>query len=162
MGVLYDYFRAPNTEAVAELMAAAGGGPLAGAGDSRLADAVDAVDAKGIDPSVILGQLVSYALDVPWDTRLVGDRLVWPDGAGRDPGYEGPWVVVLGDSARDALAGIPDERMSALADRWLRVEELSDFGDPQPAAMLVLLSDLVGLARRARGNGDHLYCWMCL
>ncbi|MEV4480358.1 hypothetical protein [Micromonospora coxensis] len=159
MGVLYDYFRAADDEAVAKLMAATDGGPVVREGGSPVADAVDG---KGIDPTVVLGKVVSFALDVPWATDLIGDRLVWPDGVGEDPAYEGPWVVVLSGRARDALAEIPDDRLPDLAERWSHIEELSYYSDTQPKVMLSRLREFVGLARRARTSGDSIYCWICL
>ncbi|PZW01655.1 hypothetical protein SAMN05443287_10321 [Micromonospora phaseoli] len=159
MGVLYDYFRTGDEEAVAKLMAATDGGPVVREGGSPL---VDALDAKGIDPSVVLGKVVSFALDVPWTAGLVGERLVWPDGPGPDPEYEGPWVAALSDRARDALAGVTDDQLPGLADRWSRIEELSHYSDMQPGAMLSVLHEFVGLARRARANAESLYCWICL
>ncbi|ATO16801.1 hypothetical protein CO540_25570 [Micromonospora sp. WMMA2032] len=159
MGVLYDYFRAPDDEAVAKLMAATDGGPVVRAGNSPVADAVDGT---AIDPAVVLGKVVAFALDVPWSTDLVGDRLVWPEGVAQDREYEGPWVVVLGERARDALAEIPDDRLPGLAERWSRVEELSYYSDTRPEVMLSRLREFVGLARRARGNGEYIYCWICL
>ncbi|MFG1653584.1 hypothetical protein ACGFIE_26985 [Micromonospora sp. NPDC049275] len=159
MGALYDYFRAPDDEAAAKLMAATDGGPVVREGDFP---GVDAVDGKGIDPSVVLGKVVSFALDVPWAADLTGQRLVWPDDAGEDPEYEGPWVVVLSERAWDALAEIPDDHLSGLAERWSQIEELSYYSDTQPEVMLSRLREFVGLARRARTSGESIYCWICL
>ncbi|MBM0277435.1 hypothetical protein [Micromonospora tarensis] len=159
MGVLYDYFRAPHDEAVAKLMDTTDGGPVVREQASPLEDAVDG---KGIDPPVVLGKVVSLALDVPWSVGLVRERLVWPDGAREDLEYQGPWVVALSDDTRNALAGIPDERMADLADRWSRVEELSHYSHTQPAVMLSRLREFVGLARRARTSGESIYCWISL
>ncbi|WP_446213461.1 hypothetical protein [Micromonospora sp. IBSANI012] len=159
VGVLYDYFRASDDEAVAKLMAATDGGPVVREGDSPV---VDAVDGKGIDPPVALGKVVSFALDVPWATDLIGERLIWPDGAGEDPEYEGPWVVAMSERARDALAEIPDDRLPGLADRWSHIEELSHYSDTQPEVMLSRLREFVGLARRARTSGESIHCWICL
>ncbi|NBE84126.1 hypothetical protein [Micromonospora rubida] len=156
MGVLYDYFRAADDEAVAALMAATNGGPLVGPAAPAEADVVEA---KGVDPSVVLGQAVSLALDVPWAVDLVGDRLIWPDAAAAQAEHDGPWVVRLGDRVRDVLAAVAEDRLPALADRWSRIEELS-WGEP--AGMLPVLRLLVGLARRAQASGQHLYCWMSL
>ncbi|MER5705364.1 hypothetical protein ABT023_25960 [Micromonospora sp. NPDC002296] len=156
MGVLYDYFRAADDEAVAASMAATNGGPLVGA--AALPE-VDVVEAKGIDPSVVLGQAVSLALDVPWDVGLVDDRLIWPDAVTAAAEHDGPWVVRLGDRARDVLAALAEDRLPALADRWSRIDELS-WGEP--VDMLPVLRRLVGLARRAQASEQHLYCWMSL
>jgi hypothetical protein len=159
VGVLYDYFRASDDEAVAKLMTATDGDPVVRDGDSSVEDAVDG---KGIDPMVILGRVVSFALDVPWSSNLVGQRLIWPDDATQDPEYEGPWVVVLNNGTRDVLAEIPDSRLPALAEQWSGIEELSDYSDMQPEVMLSRLREFVELARRARRSGDSIYCWICL
>ncbi|WP_030488160.1 hypothetical protein [Micromonospora chokoriensis] len=159
MGVLYDYFRAVDDEAVAKLMAATDGGPVVRAEDSPVEDAVDG---KGIDPTVVLGKVVSFALDVSWSTDVIGDRLIWPEGAREDLEYEGPWVVVLSDRARDALADIPDDRLPGLAKQWSHIEDLSHYSDAQPEVMLSRLREFVGLARRARTSGESIYCWICL
>ncbi|MGW2621987.1 hypothetical protein [Micromonospora taraxaci] len=159
VGVLYDYFRASDDEAVAKLMAATDGGPVVREGVSPV---VDAVDGKAVDPPVVLGKVVSFALDVPWATELIGERLVWPAGAGEDLEYEGPWVVVLSEHARNALAEIPDDRLPSLAERWSHIEELSYYSDTQPEVMLSRLREFVELARRARTSGENIYCWICL
>ncbi|MEU7656662.1 hypothetical protein AB0C42_14480 [Micromonospora taraxaci] len=159
MGVLYDYFRAVDDEAVAKLMAATGGGPVVRAEDSPVEDAVDG---KGIDPTVVLGKVVSFALGVPWSADVIGDRLIWSQGARENLEYEGPWVVVLSEPARDALADIPDDRLPDLAEQWSHIEELSHYSDAEPEVMLSRLREFVGLARRARTNAEHIYCWICL
>ncbi|MEU7928884.1 hypothetical protein [Micromonospora sp. NPDC049107] len=159
MGVLYDYFRARDDEAVVKLMASTDGGPVVRDEGSAVEDAVDG---KGIDPAVVLGQVVSFALDVPWKADLVGERLVWPEGAGEDREYEGPWVVVLSDRTRDVLAEIPDDRLPGLAEQWSHIEELSRYSDVRPEVMLSRLREFVGLARRARTNEESIYCWICL
>ena len=155
MSVLYDYFRAPSVTAVLQQMELREGGPLVSADDA----AFDGVELKGIDPPVALGQLIGFVTDRPWDASLVSDRLIWPAGDAADE-HMGPWVVALDDPARDALAGIPAERVPALAERWARIEE---FGGLVPAADLgAVLADLIGLAGRARRESDSLFCWICL
>jgi hypothetical protein len=159
VGVLYDYFRAVDDEAVAKLMAATDGGPVVRAEDSPVEDAVDG---KGIDPTAALGKVVSFALGVPWSADVIGDRLIWPEGAREDLEYEGPWVVVLSEPARDALADIPDDRLPDLAEQWSHIEEFSHYSDAEPEVMLSRLREFVGLARRARTSGERIYCWICL
>ncbi|GAB3835654.1 hypothetical protein [Dactylosporangium cerinum] len=156
----FDYFRALDEEAVAELMAAAGGGPLLRKGHPPVADVVET---NWIDPPVVLGKVLRFALDAAWDVDPVGERHVWPDGADQDEEYEGPWVSTLSERARDTLAEIPDDRLPSLAHRWSRIEEWSHFSEyPEPEYMLSVLEKLVRLARRARMNGERLYCWSCL
>jgi hypothetical protein len=159
MGMLYDYFRAADVPAVIRLMERSDCGPVAVSGTAQL---VDAVDAKGIDPHVVLGKLVSFILNVPWAVDLVETRLVWPAGSDADADYEGPWTVAIGDRARDALAGIPDAEVPELAARWVRIEELSGFGELSPDALVSVLTVLIALARRASAADEHLYCWMSL
>lgn len=156
MGVLCDYFRAADDKAAIALLERLDGEPLVSA--RRTDPAVDAVDAKGIDPSVTLGQLVAFALDVEWDPAIADGPLVWNGGEDLS---EGPWVTLLTETARDALAGITEDRMPSLAARWVRIEELVDDGLPDDA-LLPVLAELAGLARRARDAGDQLYCWCSL
>jgi hypothetical protein len=155
MGVLYDYFRAPDTQAVLKLMELTDGGPVATPGST-----VDAVDGKGIEPTVTLGQLVAEVRGVEWDPEALGESLVWPteDEATDD---DAAWVIVLGDDARDTLAGIEDAQIPARADWWAEIEELA-MDDAEPEALVPVLTELVELARRARTADDHVYCWISL
>src|SRR5262249_13145017 len=120
MGVLYDYFRVHDDKAAIVLMEETDGGPVVQHGKQSR---VDAVDAKGIDPSVLVGQLVALAAQVEWSPDLVNEDLVWPPGARDDMEYEGPWLTRLGDRALETLAGIADESMADLAAGWARAEE---------------------------------------
>ncbi|MDG4785246.1 hypothetical protein O7626_04740 [Micromonospora sp. WMMD1102] len=158
MGVLYDYFRAPGDDAVRALMAATGGCSP----DPTAHPWTDVLALKGLDPMVVLGRLVGFVLEEPWQPDLVPADLVWPapeqtDGGDRD----GPWVLTVGERARDALAGVTAERVPGLAVQWIGIEELRDFGPDLEMAESVL-TDLAGLARAARSEGDSLYCWCCL
>ena len=157
VGVLYDYFRIRDDKAAVALMEETDGGPVVQHGDEPV---VDAVDAKGIDPGVLLGQLVALAAQVEWTPKLVNDELVWPAGARDDMEYQGPWLTRLGDPARDTLAGVADESMGDLAAAWAQAEEF--YSGTEAEELQPVVADLVGLARRAREAGDHLYCWMCL
>jgi hypothetical protein len=151
VGVLYDYFRAPDESAVAELMKASrGSSPVL----SRVADGVDA---KGIEPATV-GRLVAFVLDLPFNAGLIEIDEIWR--ADDDEDSDGPWVVSLGDQVRDSLAGIDDLRLPHLAVWWSQTEELARTSDPE--FLRSILTDLVGLAHRAAIVGDHLYCWMCL
>jgi hypothetical protein len=158
MGVLFDYFRAPDAASVAKLMQVTDGGSPIHHGHEP---AADSVDAKGIEPHVTLGQLVQRILGLGDDADVIGGELVWPAGAESADDYQGPWVVVLDDQARDALAGIEVAQMPELATWWSGIEEIYGGGEVIEPLMGVL-TELRGLAHRAQTAGDHLYCWICL
>jgi hypothetical protein len=75
VGVLFDYFRAPDGETALRLLDEGDGVPR---GPATIGAGVDALDAKGIDPYVILGKLVGLILGVPWSVGLVETVGVWP------------------------------------------------------------------------------------
>ncbi|MEV7600412.1 hypothetical protein AB0O91_23860 [Kitasatospora sp. NPDC089797] len=169
MGVLTDYFRAPDAAAVVRVLELADGScPVSAAG-------FDGVGAKRIDPGVVLGQLVAAIRAEPWRVDLVAETPVWPttpppgpdgpDGpAGgavgeEDPWATGPWVTELDDATRDALADAADDRIPEAVRRWAEAEE---WGGADPADLLPSAEQLVALARRARAAGERLYCWICL
>ncbi|MBU2664914.1 hypothetical protein KOI35_15535 [Actinoplanes bogorensis] len=153
MGVLYDYFRAPSLAQVRAHMDE-------NDAHSPVPGTFDGIELKNFDPGVVLGRLVGFVTGQEWNTELVRDRLIWPEGAEQDMEYEGPWVVVLPDGVRDILAGIPAERMTELAERWAAIDELSPHADPE--FMRELVSEFAALAARARENDDSLFCWMSL
>ncbi|MFE1316582.1 hypothetical protein [Kitasatospora phosalacinea] len=164
MGVLTDYFRAADAAAVVRALQDADDRPLVGGRDPHF----DGVEAKRLDPDVVLGELVAAIRRVPWGVDTVDERPVWPtapepgpDGprGEDDPWATGPWVVELGTAVRDTLAGVADADVPAAVARWVRSEELrpADAGDVQPLA-----EELIRLARRARDADEQLYCWICL
>jgi hypothetical protein len=165
---LTDYFRAADPDLVVAAMRQdrplieVEGGPF------------DGLSAKGVDSSVVLGQLIGFVRDVPWSTGLVGSIVRWPPPETRprtkeewgaiaedSPWATGPWLEELADDVRDTLAGVAGERLPELADRWAGIEEFRDFG-PSAEDLLAFLDQFVALARRAVAAGDHLYCWMSL
>ena len=166
MGVLSDYFRAPDAKSAARAMELPGGPLLP-------EPAFDGVEAKGIDPYVVLGQLVALIRGVPWHVNLVRGVLVWPppetEPATKEqynmlpegsPWKEGPWLQELEREVRDTLATVEDTRLPALAAQWARIEEFHHTMSAEVA--LSFIKDLVGLARRAHDAGDRLYCWTSL
>lgn len=164
MGVLTDYFRAADAASVVRELERRDGGPLLGAGDP----AFDGVEAKWMDPHVVLGGLVAAIRRVPWSVGLVGAVTVWPttpppgaDGPADDddPWVTGPWVSELSVEVRDTLAVVEDAEPSDVADGWMRAEELADF---DAAHVPPLVGALVRLSRRARAADERLYCWTCL
>ncbi|GAA0358965.1 hypothetical protein NE235_17465 [Actinoallomurus spadix] len=170
MGVLFDYFRAPDGETALRLLDRGNGVP---AGPATIGTGVDALDAKGIDPFVILGRLVGLILAVPSSVDLVRTAGVWPPEETKprsleemnrlpedSPWNTGPWLEELDDRIRDAFAEADDYALPWIADRWARIEEFDGHMDATFA--LGIIEDFVALARRARRADDRLYCWMCL
>ncbi|WP_344831065.1 hypothetical protein [Nonomuraea dietziae] len=135
--------------------------------------AFDAVDAKGIDPVVILGQLVALIRDVPYDLDLVRTITLYPPPEGGpksldewealpedSPYKEGPGIEELPADVRDSLAGVPDARLADLAERWGRIEEF--FGRPDEGYLTTLMGELRELAQRAQAEDQMIYCWTCV
>ncbi|GAA2599790.1 hypothetical protein GCM10010399_33220 [Dactylosporangium fulvum] len=151
MGVLYDYFRAADDASAIKLIEDLVGGP---AGNSST---VDAIDLKGIDPTVTLAELVCFVRGIEWNVNVVEEHLVWSRAEA-----EGPWVLSIGDDVRDALASITEAQMPSLSARWGRTEELAWHGPLPDDTMLPVIENISALARRARDAGDHLYCWFCV
>ncbi|MFJ4189712.1 hypothetical protein [Kitasatospora sp. NPDC089509] len=185
MGVLTDYFRAPDAAAVARALELTGGarpefragpgggsddgGSEGGGFDGDIGRAFDGVEAKRVDPGVVLGQLVAAIRAEPWRVDLVAEVPVWPTtpppgpdgpaGGEDDPWATGPWVTELDEATRDALAGVADDRIPEAVRRWAEAEE---WDGADPTDLLPLAEELIALARRARAAGERLYCWICL
>lgn len=163
MGVLTDYFRATDAATVVRAMQRTDGGPLVGTAQPSF----DGVEAKFLDPVVVLGKLIATVKRVPWDVDLVEEAPVWPttptpdwaDPPEGDAWVTGPWVTELGTATRDALAEVPDCEVREAVDVWVQVEELRGVPAEQ---MQPVVDDLIRLARRAREAGEQVYCWTCL
>lgn len=162
MGVITDYFRAADADTVVAAIRAADGLPLI-LGERAV---FDGVAAKAIDPDVVLGALIN-AIESASEPTDVEDTWVWPttpppgrNGTADDDSWlTGPWVSQLPETTRDLLAGTADADLPAVVTRWVRSEELEGATADD---MLSLLTELVGLARRARDNDESLFCWICL
>ncbi|WP_214415756.1 hypothetical protein [Sphaerisporangium fuscum] len=166
MGVFYDYYRADDREAA-----------LAHPESPRevAVPGFDVVVTKWIDPHVVLARLVAFVADVEFSPGLVDTAILYPppEGAPRSdeewdalpegsPYLEGPCIGELTVDVRDVLAGADDERLPLIAERWSKIEEFSSFGPDDEGYTPALVKDLVGLARRAKANGQMLYCWSSL
>jgi hypothetical protein len=91
VGVLFDYFRAPDASTAAAVLERLGG--------PRDPDAplLDAVAGKGFEPEVMLRKLQSLLTGMPYDELPEGELLAVE-------GEDGPWIVQLSEELRDALA----------------------------------------------------------
>jgi hypothetical protein len=172
MGVLCDYFRAPDAS-VAATVVDLPAGPIAPGDDGRTH--FDGVDAKGVMPHVMLGQLVAIVRGVPYDDEILTTATVWPppdtapasveeyeDLPEDSPWHTGPWVEELDDGTRDTLADIDADRVGEYAARWAEIEEFSFAGVPPGDDLRPLVVELSSLAGRARDAGERLYCWSSL
>ncbi|MEO3795817.1 hypothetical protein ABGB14_36895 [Nonomuraea sp. B10E15] len=168
MGVVYDYYRAADRQAAAEKPDSprAVEKPMAGV------PSFDAVDAKGIDPIVILGKFIALARETPYSLGLVQTITVYPPPEGApatveewealpddSPYKEGAGIEELSVDVRDTLAGISDSRLGQLAEGWAQIEEFADF-PPDEGFLLEVLTELRGLAQRAQKEDQMIYCWI--
>jgi hypothetical protein len=149
VGVLYDYFRAPDASTAAAVLERVGG-PMGGPD----APVLDAVDGQGIDPEVMMRTLQSLLTEVPYDELPWGEMLAMSDDA------NGPWIMQLSEELRDALADAQASRLPAVAEQWVRTEEFWD--QATAAEVLPFLGEVTAMARRARQAGERLYCWSSL
>ncbi|MEV6443155.1 hypothetical protein [Amycolatopsis sp. NPDC051716] len=74
---LFDYFRATDADAVRQVIDAR-------RGHTPVGDVFDGIEAKGVDPTVVLGMMIAAIQQVPWNPDLVADSLVWPAGREAD------------------------------------------------------------------------------
>jgi len=158
MGIINDYFHAADAEFA--LLAIASSPRIVG---------FDTVEAGGIDPIVVLGQLVAFIRRTQWSPDTVAMRTVWPppktEPTSKDayhqlpessPWRTGPWLHELNVETRDAFALMDDSRLPELADQWARIEEFR--GSETGESLLPLLEELVELARKAQKSSEPLYC----
>jgi hypothetical protein len=155
MGVLTHYFSAPSDEEAATAVNRLGGPGTPTDGQSELPP-FDTAEFKGIDPVVNLGTLESILTGVDYDVITAGTnhgRLV----AQRDD--EGPWVIAVSAALQAALATADSDQLKRADMLWTHTEE---FRRAAPQSMLWVIEELAGLARRATGKSERLYCWVCL
>jgi hypothetical protein len=149
VGVLFDYFRAPDASTAAAVLER-----LGGPRDPE-APPLDAVAGKGFEPAVMLRKLQSLLPGVPYDQLPEAEvELLAMEGE------DGPWIVQLSLELRDALADAQPSRLPAVAEQWVRTEEFWE--QPPAAEVLPFLGEVTALARRARQADERLYCWICL
>jgi hypothetical protein len=110
VGVLFDYFRAPDASTAAAVLER-----FAGPRDPH-APVLDTVAGKGFEPEVMLRKLQSLLTGVPYDELPEGELLAME-------AEDGPWIVQLSEELRDALADAQPSRLPAVAEQWVRTEE---------------------------------------
>jgi hypothetical protein len=114
---------------------------------------VSAVLAQSIDPVKVASL---YKLATGLDELV--DSVHEPVDVDRP---DGPWLVVLRDEVTAAIAGLSDDRLSAVSDSWAATEEWHR--DGASAGLLVpIVRELRDLARQAQPPSRRLYLWMSL
>jgi hypothetical protein len=155
MSVLHDYFRAPDPDTAIDWAVGPSGDWHQHSGLDE--PCADWIGAKNLDPFVVLGQLIAFAHDVPFDGLDTTPFVLWPDQNASPPGEvrpgrESPWdeglrLVRLPAEWVTALAGIDDEQVPRLTLRWATVEEIR-FADA--AAAEAFIAARTGLEHRWR------------
>lgn len=117
----------------------------------------DTLSVKGIDPLVQLGTLEELLTGRPYD-EVIEDPRSGKDLASANGGER--LVLTITDALAAALTQASDERLSEVAVPWSQTEEF--WGQADPEVLAGFLREFAGLARRAQGAGQRLYCWLCV
>ncbi|MCZ7435237.1 hypothetical protein O7598_02405 [Micromonospora sp. WMMC241] len=149
MGILCDYFSAPDDDAAATVADVLGG--------PRSASGFEVVELKGIQPVVQLGTLEALLTGVAYDVVTENPR--W--GQAVAVRHDGELLVIsLTDELHAALADASESRLREVAVPWSETEEF--WGRGEPSLLAEVLIELAGLARRATARSERLYCWVCV
>ncbi|MEU4180853.1 hypothetical protein [Streptomyces sp. NPDC026589] len=144
MGNIYDYYAATDDSQALALFE-----------DGCTDDPFGMLGLKGADPYLLLGTVEAHLTGVSEEQVEADPRFC---ELLNDAEHEGPWLVSLTDSLRDALATATPERLLETATAWTHTED----GDGEDPALLAdFLERLSELARDARPRRS-LYCGMSL
>ena len=144
MGVMFDYFAAPDDAAAAPVI-------------ERGPDGSFETVPTGIDPVVLLGQLEELLGGRSFEELLEDPRA----GGKVEMRGEGELLVLsISEETRDVLAAAGDADLGSVAREWSEAEEFYGGGDP--AELEPIIRELSGLARQTREAGHGLYCWVCV
>ena len=113
------------------------------------------LEVKGIDPCVSLGELEALLTGRTYDEVSAAARqgqIVSDPEAG-----DGPFVVAVTDTLRDALIVADESRLATVAIGWATTEQ---FADSDTSGLDDFLRELADLARDPIGG--HLYCYWAL
>jgi hypothetical protein len=159
MGILCDYFRAPDRAAALALHQHEDG-----LFEAAARTGTEAIDLKGIDPVVILGKLVGLLSGAPFEEMLLSgiptDHIPGPELLTSEEDER--ILVELSAFVRDTLAAATEPALAEAAPLWAGIEEFSHSTWFEPDEMRPVIDDLAGLARRARDAGQMMYCAVCV
>lgn len=175
MSVLFDYFSADSDETAAEVIDRLGGPGVTGSptqppkqrwfGRPKAppqredTPSFDTVSLKGIDPVVQMGTLEELLTGTPYE-EVIKDPRSGNVLAERDGGER--LVVTLTEALQSALAGLGDDHVKGVAEKWGQTDEFQ-LGAPWQAEDIEQpLRELAALAQRSARAGRRLYCWVCV
>ncbi|MFF2367867.1 hypothetical protein ACFVU0_34850 [Streptomyces sp. NPDC058122] len=144
MGNIYDYYAATDDAQALTLFEGDG-----------MDDPFGTLGLKGAHPYMVLGTVEAHLTGMSEEHVKADSRFC---ELLNDPAEEGPWLVSLTDSLRDALAAATPEHLLEAATAWTRT---ADGGGADPELMADFLRRLGELARDA-APGRRLYCGMSL
>jgi hypothetical protein len=152
VGLLCDYFLAPDDEAAAQT-ADWTGGP----GDPPpSSDRLPTVSFKSMEPVVSMSTLENLFTGTPVDDLITAAAV--RDVAMRDEGEL--MVFRISDTLKEELAKAPASRLSEVGKAWAATEEFSWIDDAR--YVTEALTALAELARQDTAGTQHLYCWVCV
>jgi len=125
-------------------------------------EAWPAVEFKRLE-TVKLGRLEAILTERSYE-QTVADRRTELVATGGDAG---PWIIRVADSLVDALAGLPPERVSDVAEAWTQTQELrrDAAGQLRPEEIVSLIdrvNRMSQLAAYARSSGLPMLLLMSL
>ncbi|SIO29480.1 hypothetical protein [Agromyces cerinus] len=150
MGILFDYFTAPDDAGAASVLEH---GPL-GPGAEPV---FPTVSTKGIDPTVGLGTAAALLTGRTFDEILADTAKSGPIA---DDGDGSIFVVEVDAVVSDAIADADETRLREVAVPWAQSEEFD--GRADPADLAEFLIAIRSIALTARSDQAGLYCWICI
>jgi hypothetical protein len=153
MGFYYNYFVAPEPEALACI----------DEGPEQI-DVPQTGELAGVDPVIILGELIDLVRGQP----LVDGIDVDEDFGKKADDFQQPmpdnrWLARIDDAWVAALAGITDDQLAALASAWSTSKYWigSRTSEQDVAELAGIVRDLRGLAQVVRSDGERrMFCWV--
>jgi hypothetical protein len=159
MGVLCDYFRAPD-RSTALVLHRHPDGLFTAAISAR----TDAVDLKGIEPFVMLRMLVGLLSGSSYEEMFMAGSIPTdhiPDPVLVTDEDDEDILVELSVVVRDTLAAATEAALAEAAPLWANTEELARDTWNDAEEVRPVIDELVLLARRAKAADEMLYCAVC-
>jgi hypothetical protein len=159
MGVLCDYFRAPDRTTALALHRHPDG-----LFEAAASAKTEPVDLKGLDPVVMLGKLVGLLSGVSYEHMLLAGGIPTdhiPNPVLVTSEDDEDVLVELSVVVRDTLADATEAALTEAAPIWANIEEFAYSTWNDADEVRPIMDELVGLARRARDADQMIYCAIC-